>query len=42
MTRGTMGGAAYVASNVLTYNCPIQVDEAIAAQILASAYDDYQ
>ena len=37
-----VGGAAYVAANVLTYNCPIQVDEAIAAKILASAYDDYQ
>ena len=37
-----VGGAAYVASNALTYNCPIPMDETIAARILASAYDDYR
>lgn len=37
-----VGGAGYVAANVLTYNCPVQVDEAVAERILASAYDDYR
>ncbi len=37
-----VGGAGYVASNVLTYNCPVKVDEAVAKRLLESAYDDYQ
>lgn len=37
-----VGGAAYVAANVLTYNCPIPMTEEIAKGILVSAYDDYQ
>ena len=37
-----LGGAGYVASNVLTYNYPVKVTEDIARELLRSAYDDYR